>query len=57
MIQLIKIVQLNFLPYLKIDLVEVFHFPTTFKVEFENGEHEIYKTHEVELLEDNKENE
>ena len=38
-------------------IVEIFHFPTTFKVEFENGEHEVYKTHEVELLEDNKENE
>ena len=38
-------------------IVEVFHFPTTFKVEFENEEYGIYKTHEVELLKENKENE
>ena len=36
------------------NIVEVFHFPTTFKVEFENGKFQIYKTHEVELLEDNQ---
>ena len=35
-------------------IVEVFHFPTTFKVKFENGKFQIYKTHEVELLEDNQ---
>ena len=37
------------------NIVEVFHFPTTFKVEFEDGTYKIYKTHEVKLLEDNKE--
>ena len=31
-------------------ITEVFHFPTTFKVEFENSSFKIYKTHEVELL-------
>ena len=31
-------------------VVEVFHFPTTFKVEFEDGSFGIYKTHAVELL-------
>ena len=36
------------------NIVEVFHFPTTFKVELENGKFQIYKTHEVELLEDNQ---
>ena len=36
------------------NIVEVFHFPTTFKVEFENEKFQIYKTHEVELLEDNE---
>ena len=36
------------------NIVEVFHFPTTFKVEFGNGKFQIYKTHEVELLEDNQ---
>ncbi len=29
---------------------EVFHFPTTFKVEFDDGTFQIYKTHEVELI-------
>ena len=32
-------------------IVEVFHFPTTFKVEFENGSSIVYKTHEIEILE------
>ncbi len=32
-------------------VVEVFHFPTTFKVEFENGSSIVYKTHEIEILE------
>ncbi len=32
-------------------VVEVFHFPTTFKVEFENGSSAVYKTHEIEILE------
>ena len=31
-------------------IIEIFHFPTTFKVEFENSSFKIYKTHEVELL-------
>tara|TARA_Y100001970_G_C14015988_1_gene740940 strand:- start:276 stop:458 length:183 start_codon:yes stop_codon:yes gene_type:complete len=35
---------------LKGRVVEVFHFPTTFKVEFEDGKFEVFKTHEVELL-------
>ena len=34
------------------NIVEVFHFPTTFKVEFEDGSFDIYKTHEIELLKD-----
>ena len=32
-------------------VIEVFHFPTTFKVEFENGSSTVYKTHEIEILE------
>ena len=31
-------------------IVEVFHFPTTFKVEFEDGKFEVFKTHEIEML-------
>ena len=29
---------------------EVFHFPTTFKVEFEDGSFGIYKTHAIDIL-------
>ena len=42
------------------DIEEVFHFPTTFKVVFEDGSFEVYKTHEIELidnLDENQENE
>ena len=41
------------------NIIEIFHFPTTFKIEFEDGAFQIYKTHEIELLEDseNKNNE
>ena len=35
-------------------ITEVFHFPTTFKVEFEDSSFKIYKTHEVELLLDDE---
>ena len=31
-------------------LVKIFHYPTTFKVEFDNGKSEIYKTHEIEFF-------
>ena len=34
-------------------IAEVFHFPTTFKVKFEDGTFKVYKTHEIVLLEDN----
>ena len=34
-------------------VIEVFHFPTTFKIEFEDGKFEIYKTHEIEILDNN----
>ena len=39
---------------LKGRVVEVFHFPTTFKVEFEDGKFEVFKTHEIEILDNNK---
>ena len=39
---------------LKGSIVEVFHFPTTFKIEFSDGTFNIYKTHEIELLENDE---
>ena len=39
---------------LKGRVVEVFHFPTTFKVEFEDGKFEVFKTHEIEILDNNR---
>ena len=39
------------------NVVEIFHFPTTFKVEFEDGNYNIYKTHEIELLNPSEEKE
>ena len=42
------------------EILEVFHFPTTFKVGFEDETFSIYKTHEIELInnfEEKKENE
>tara|TARA_B110000438_G_C15314781_1_gene436914 strand:- start:119 stop:331 length:213 start_codon:yes stop_codon:yes gene_type:complete len=35
------------------NIVDIFHFPTTFKVQFEDGTFEVYKTHEIELFEKN----
>ena len=34
------------------EIIEVFHFPTTFKIQFEDANCEIYKTHEVQILEE-----
>ena len=39
------------------NIVEVFHFPTTFKVELEDGSFDIYKTYEIELLKDDSNDE
>ena len=36
---------------LKGSIIEIFHFPTTFKIELENGDFQIYKTYEFEILE------
>ena len=36
-------------------IIEIFHFPTTFKVEFEDKKFNIYKTHELELINSIKE--
>jgi len=35
----------------KVTLIQIFHFPTTFKTQDENGINEVFKTHEVEILE------
>ena len=34
------------------NIIEIFHFPTTFKVELEDNSFKVYKTHEIELLDD-----
>ena len=36
-------------------IIEIFHFPTTFKVKFEDDTFKVFKTHEVELLGGNHE--
>ena len=35
----------------EVRLIQIFHYPTTFKTEDENGFHEVFKTHEIEILE------
>ena len=35
-----------------VTLVQIFHYPTTFKVEFSDGRTESIRTHAVEFLED-----
>ena len=35
----------------EVKLIQIFHYPTTFKTEDENGLHEVFKTHEIEILE------
>ena len=36
------------------NIIEIFHFPTTFKVEFEDSSIEVFKTHEIELIDNIK---
>ncbi len=31
-------------------LLEIFHYPTTFKVEFDDNSNGVFKTHEVEII-------
>ena len=38
-------------------LLEIFHYPTIFKIEFEDGTSNVYDTHEVEIVNENQENE
>ena len=33
-------------------LVEIFNFPTTFKIEFEDGTFGDFRTHEIEIIEE-----
>lgn len=35
-----------------VTLVQIFHYPTTFKVEYENGKFESIRTHAVEFIDD-----
>ena len=35
-------------------LLEIFHYPTTFKIRFDDGKCSIYKTHEVEIINENE---
>ena len=35
-----------------VTLVQIFHYPTTFKVEYSNGSVDSLRTHEVEFIED-----
>ena len=46
----IKVKESNLVGY----IVEIFHFPTTFKIEFKDGSFDIYKTHQLELLDSEK---
>ena len=32
------------------ELKAIFHYPTTFKIEFEDGSFDIYKTNQIELI-------
>ena len=34
-------------------IVEIFHYPTTFKIEFEDGRFDVCKTHEIEIVDNN----
>ena len=34
-----------------VTLVQIFHYPTTFKVEYGNGSFDSVRTHEVEFIE------
>ncbi len=35
-----------------VTLVQIFHYPTTFKVEYEDGTFESVRTHAIEFLEE-----
>ena len=34
----------------EVELLKIFHFPTTFKTISKNGVEKIYKTHEIEVV-------
>ena len=36
-------------------LLKIFHYPTTFKIGFNDESWKVYKTHEIEIIEDVKE--
>ena len=35
-----------------VTLVQIFHFPTTFKVEYKNGQFDSVRTHSVEFIDE-----
>ena len=35
-----------------VTLINIFHYPTTFKVEYDNGQFDSVRTHEVEFIDD-----
>ena len=35
-------------------LLEIFHYPTTFKIQFSNNSNAVFKTHEVEIVNEDK---
>ena len=35
-------------------LLEIFHYPTTFKIQFDNNSNIVCKTHEVEIINDDE---
>tara|TARA_B100001123_G_C15219955_1_gene990830 strand:+ start:233 stop:394 length:162 start_codon:yes stop_codon:yes gene_type:complete len=35
-----------------VTLVNIFHYPTTFKVEYDNGQFDSVRTYEVEFIDD-----
>ena len=39
------------------NITEIFHYPTTFKVVFEDDSFGVYKTHEIELINDSEQEE
>ena len=34
------------------ELIEIFHYPTTFKVQYTDGRFDVFRTHEIEFLEE-----
>ena len=35
-----------------VTLIHIFHYPTTFKVEYDNGQFDSIRTHEIEFIDE-----